>query len=241
MICRIADFNIDLKGIYTRLRDMCEEYRCDDAESIDFSIHTTNEDVDSERERAKTQDLYNNERESILETWAAYRKIVAEVLKRNAFLMHGVAIEHEGRGYIFTAASGTGKTTHVKLWKEAFGDENVTIINGDKPILRFLDDKVYAYGTPWNGKEHYGTTGRTAIDGVCFLKRGEKNAIRRITTEEAVPLMFSQIMIADSTDLARQLELVDMFFEKVPAYILECNMDVSAAVVAKSALTEKDN
>ena len=53
--------------------------------------------------------------------------------------------------------------------------------------------------------------------------------------------MFSQIMIADSTDLARQLELVDMFFEKVPAYILECNMDVSAAVVAKSALTEKDN
>ncbi len=235
MVYKIADFYFEFPGADKALTDYCAEYACD-ATKADAAIIVTEEDVEAEKElfilntpeaEAKAEKLRNQH--IVL---AAYRKICAYVLQHDAFLMHGVALEYDGNGYIFTAKSGTGKTTHVLQWKKRFGEENVTIVNGDKPIIRFIDGKVYAYGTPWNGKEHFGTTGRTEVKGLCFVDRGEENLIKPISVTEAVTRLFSQIMLHDSTDLARQLELVDMFFEKVPVYNLKCNISTEAAEVA---------
>jgi len=66
---------------------------------------------------------------------------------------HGVAIEYDGKAYIFSASSGTGKSTRAFLWQKYLGENKVTIINGDKPILWFKDDEILACGSPWSGKE----------------------------------------------------------------------------------------
>ena len=235
MIYKIADFYFEFPGADKALTDYCAEYACD-AEKADAAIVLTEEDIEAEKElfikctpeAASRADAMRKQHVVL----AAYRKICAYVLQHDAFLMHGVALEYEGKGYIFTAKSGTGKTTHVLQWKKHFGEDKVTIVNGDKPIVRFIDGKVYAYGTPWNGKEHFGTTGRTEVTARCFVDRGEENSIREISTTEAVTRLFTQIMLHDSTDLARQLELVDMFFEKVPVYNLKCNISEEAAEVA---------
>lgn len=235
MIYKIADFYIDIKTVYTQTEDFCKDYVCPAAPCIDFSIEVTHEDIEAEREQARI----HGERvfsKQVHEPLALYRKICAEILRRDAFLMHGAVIEYDEKGYLFTAKSGTGKTTHIRLWQEVFGKENVTIVNGDKPILRVIDGKFYAYGTPWCGKEGYQTNTRVELCGICNVERSETNSILLLPDEKAIPAIFSQIMVEDSADLAKQLELIDVLLKKVPIYSLKCNMDPEAAVVALRGL-----
>jgi len=237
MIVKIADCYIDIQTVYPRTEWLCKEYFCDEPAKVDFSVQVQPEDIDYELRDVDASQQTEAVRMKY-EPLALYRKLCGRFLEFDAFLMHGAVIEYEGKGYIFTAQSGTGKTTHIRLWKERFGDDKVTVINGDKPILRFQDGKVYAYGTPWNGKEGYGTNGRVELAGVCFLTRGEDNTICRIPAEQAVPLLFSQIMVFDSADLAKQMVLVDQFLSKVPSYLLRCNMDPEAAEVAYRGMSK---
>ena len=235
MLYRIADFNIDIEPRSQRLLEMCEPYRCDTAAEADFVVRTSDQDIRDEKSR-DTQSGGEQPRPAFYEQISVYRKICAYALAHDAFLMHCAVIEYEGRGYAFSAPSGTGKTTHIKLWQQVFGEDKVTIVNGDKPILRALDGEIYAYGTPWSGKEGYNANTRVPLRGLCFLERGAENSIRRITPEEAVPYLFGQIMISDSTNLSRQMELVDLLLQKVPCYRLACNMNAEAAHVAYSGM-----
>ncbi len=226
MVYQIAGFYIDIEPQYRKLERMCETYRCDSAPRVDLCVRVTASDMQAEGDG--TAVIPNEERESL----AVYRKICAYALAHDAFLMHCAVIEYEGRGYAFSAPSGTGKTTHIRLWQKAFGEDKVTIVNGDKPILRAIDGKIYAYGTPWCGKEGYNVNTRVPLCGLCFLKRGTENGIRRISAEEAVPKLFGQIMVSDSTNLARQMELADALIQAVPCYLLFCTINPEAAHVA---------
>ena len=236
MVYKIADFRFTFPNAPQSVLDFCADYAVE-GEEFDTEILLTESDIQAEidlynKEESKDKAVSDRFIRRQCAAFAAYRKICAYALQNDAFLMHGVAVRYADEGYIFTAQSGTGKTTHVRQWKEAFGDEQVVIVNGDKPIIRFIDGKVYAYGTPWNGKEHFGTTGRTQIKAVCFVERGEQNEIRPLSDTEVIPRLFSQIMVVDSTDLAKQLELADMFLEKVRFYNLRCNISTEAAEVA---------
>ena len=236
MICRIADFNIEIFPLYAATEAFCAAYICEAPAQVDFTVVMREADIDAELERDANG--YGFDR-AYYERLALYRKICAEILSRGAFMMHCAVIEYEGRGYAFTAPSGTGKTTHIRLWKKRFGDGQVTIVNGDKPILRVTDGEIYAYGTPWCGKEGYNVNTRVPLRALCFLERAEENSIRCISDTEAMPKLFSQIMVADSADLARQLELVDTLVTTVPMYRLGCNMEIEAARVAYAGMCKE--
>ena len=232
MICKIADFYIEIYTLYSSTEAFCAGYVCEAPARIDFTVVMREEDIDSEMARDAASGGFSR---AYYEQLALYRKICAELLGRGAFLMHCAVIEYAGKGYAFAAPSGTGKTTHIRLWRELLG-EQVTIVNGDKPILRVTEGKIYAYGTPWCGKEGYNVNTRVPLHALCFLERAEENRIVSLSDTEAMPRLFSQIMIADSTDLARQLELVDALVTKVPMYKLGCNMDIEAASVAYTGM-----
>lgn len=242
MIIKVADFYFRIISYSSATSAICQDFAIwdkKDVERIDMDILLTDEDI--ERENLISAENGIESSREMNESLAIYRKICGYALQRDAFFMHGAVIEYQGKGYMFTAMSGTGKTTHIMQWKKAFGDENVTVINGDKPIIRFVGGKAYAYGTPWNGKEHLGINGKVELSGICFLRRGAENSIRRITAEKAIPLLFSQIMITDSSDLAKQLELVDKLVEKVPLYLLECNISEEAARVSYEGMSNQSN
>ena len=228
MIYKIAGFFIEIKNRYSYFRVKCKDYEYNGCEAADFKVEISDAEIEAEKATETGEPVSNGYYESL----AIYRKICANVLQRNAFMMHGAVIEYEGNGYLFTAKSGTGKTTHIRLWQQLFGEENVTVVNGDKPILRVIDEKVYAYGTPWCGKEGYNTNTCVPLAGICFLEREKENSIKKISDAEALPRLFSQIMIHDSADLAKQLELVDALLERVPTYLLKCNMEIDAAKVS---------
>ena len=230
MIYRIADFNFKISFLSPYVQEQCRDFLVDENAAVDAELTVDECDIEYEKQFSESLNVFA--KREMYESFAFFRKISAFVLQHDAFLMHGVVAEYENVGYMFTARSGTGKTTHIRQWKQAFGDENVTIVNGDKPIIRFIDGKVYAYGTPWNGKEHYGTTGRTELKALCFVERALDNSIARVSADEAIPRLLGQIMIRDSTNLAKQLELIDLFLQKVPTYNIKCTISPEAAKVA---------
>ena len=235
---RIADLYFDIRCLHPQCHAHLAEFAVDAPAHVDAVITTTEADIERERTVSQKEGNGENHPAAYLEFLAVCRKVSAALLSHDGFLMHGAVIEYEGRGYLFTAKSGTGKTTHILLWKKLFGEDKVTVVNGDKPFLRFLDGQIYAYGTPWCGKERYMTNTRVPLCGICFVERSVNNHITAISAEQALPRLFSQVMITDSADLARQLELLDVLLSKVPTYLLHCNVEPLAARVAYEGMQE---
>ena len=150
----------------------------------------------------------------------------------NAYLFHSAVIEFEGNGYAFSAKSGTGKSTHIALWRKHFG-RDVHIINGDKPILRFIDGELYAFGTPWCGKEGWQKNNRVKLKALCFIERAQDNSIRQISASDAIEKIFRQILMPeDMVTVDALIPLLDRTLRTVPCYVLSCNISEDAAQIA---------
>jgi len=151
--------------------------------------------------------------------------------------MHGSAVALNGQGYLFTAPSGTGKSTHTKLWRVQFGDE-VCMINDDKPLLRFTEDEIYLCGSPWNGKHGLGSAVEVPLCGIVRLRRGETNEIEPMSQAAAVKELYLRTYrFKDREKMQIVMELIGRIVEKVPCYSLRCNMKPEAAEVARRGVT----
>ena len=175
-----------------------------------------------------------------LERAAIQRKIAEELLKRDTLLLHGSTVAVDGAAYLFTAACGTGKSTHTRLWREVFGDRAV-MVNDDKPFLKFTGNSVTAYGSPWSGKHGLDTNICAPLKGICVLKRGSENIIRRVEPEAVIEMLHHQAFL--STDPALQektAELVCRLAQMVPLWEMECTKDARAAEVAHEAMSKAE-
>ena len=237
----IGDQMIGISSLYSAVHDYCRDYRAVGAPV--FYVETTPEDLVFERERSEqigevipVQSEENRNKE--LEILAVYRQIAEQMPFRDTFLFHGSAIAVDGAGYLFTARSGTGKSTHTRLWREMLGDRAV-MVNDDKPLIHLTEDGAVVYGTPWNGKHRLGTNAVVPLKAVCILGRGERNSIRGITREEAFPMLVQQsYRPLDPAALAKTMTLVDRLSRTVPLYRLECNMDPEAAELSYNTMKE---
>ncbi len=150
--------------------------------------------------------------------------------------LHASAVVLEGKAYLFSAHSGTGKSTHTEKWCRLFGAE---YLNDDKPALRFFNSQWTAYGTPWSGKHDLSSPQGAPVGGIAFLKRGAQNSIRRLTAQEAVPLFVGQSLwrLPKHEQMEQQLRLVDRLVQQVPIWELTCRNDDDAAILAHDAMT----
>ena len=238
---RIGDQMIGICSLYSAVHDYCRDYRAEGAPV--FYVETTPEDLVFERERseqigivipAQSEESRNKE----LELLAVYRRIAEQMPFRDTFLFHGSAIAVDGAAYLFTARSGTGKSTHARLWREMLGDRAV-MINDDKPLIRLTEDGAVVYGTPWNGKHRLCTNISVPLKAVCILERAQQNTIRAITREEAFPMLVQQsYRPLDPAALAKTLSLVDRLSRTVSLYRLGCNMDPEAAELSYNIMKE---
>lgn len=162
-----------------------------------------------------------------------------KLLERTACTMHAAVISVDGAGYAFAAQSGVGKTTHIRLWKKHFG-ERCTIVNGDKPILSFQNEKVYAGGSPWCGKEGYSENGTVPLRGICFLERAQTPSIRKLSDNEIIDRLFYQLSVPEpSTGLTLQcLKIANMLIRYVPFYLLQCDISDEAVKIAYEEMSK---
>ena len=231
---KIADKVVEVNSIYDEVHEYCTDYQTD--EPADYSVTTTQADIDFECEKSAREDEIEgipirHFSDSYLEELAVYRKIAEKMLDYDTVLFHGSVIAVDGVGYLFTAKSGTGKSTHTRLWREYFG-ERAVMVNDDKPLLH-IADTVTAYGTPYNGKHRLGTNISVPLKAICILTRAADNHIEPITREQAYTMLLQQVYRpADMLKMAKTLELVDRLADSVKLYRLGCNMDISAAKIA---------
>lgn len=210
---------------------------CATESPVYFTIATTQSDIDFEREKSAGEDIkegipIRHFSDAYLETLAVYRKIADHLLSCDTLLFHGSVIAVDGEGYLFTAKSGTGKSTHTRLWREYFG-ERAVMVNDDKPLLHIADSGVTAYGTPWDGKHRLSTNIAVPLKGICILTRDAKNHIEPVEPHAVYPLIVQQTNRSLSADGMKQtLSLIDRMLNVVPVYRLGCNMDIEAAKVA---------
>lgn len=223
---QMAGLVIDIEPKWPMTRDMCRPYRTDDSRRADITVRVTQEDIAAEM----AGDLPCTE--EYAENLSVYRQICARLPEFDGFLLHAAAIAVDNRAYLFSAVSGTGKTTHLMQWQRWLGDK-VTVVNGDKPILRRIDGVYHVCGTPWAGKEGWNTPVDVPVAGLCKLTRSADNFIRPVPSGELLPLLLNQtVRPEEPAQMIRLLDLLDGFVKQVPGYVLGCNISVEAAKVA---------
>jgi len=182
MLTHIADLTIEVPATGDML-SRCGAYVTSEPATPDIVIQ---------------EELYRPERYPTLDEngaiylesgWQFYRGL----LRFGGMMLHASAVALDGRAYLFSGPCGMGKSTHTRLWREVFGEKAV-VFNDDKPALRRLDDRWYAYGTPWCGKDGINVNVKVPLAGICFLRRGEANVIRRLNSMEAMSYFLSQTL-----------------------------------------------
>lgn len=166
-----------------------------------------------------------------------YKKILAF----DGMLLHSSAIIMDGKAYLFSADSGTGKSTHTSLYRRYYGDERVRILNDDKPAIRLEEGTFYAYGTPWSGKTDLNLNLRAPLAGICLLERGEKNEIAPMPARKALFRLLQQTCrFEDEEKMDKVLYLMDMLLQTTPVWSMTCNMEPEAARVSYEAMSGKN-
>lgn len=120
---RIAGVTVGIRPHYQMIRDLCRKYMTKDPEDLEVSVsreEILQEQMQSDKEALREKRSVCRFDAGYLETLAIYRKIAENLIDREIFLFHGSAIAYKGSGVLFTAVSGTGKSTHAALWKDAF-------------------------------------------------------------------------------------------------------------------------
>lgn len=237
MIIRLAEKNIRINNIYPYIEKYCHDYLIDENSDVDFSIQISLSDIEFERKKSAVTDKkegnpIRNFSDEYLETLAVYRKIADKLLEYDTLLFHGSVIAVDGKGYIFTAKSGTGKSTHTRLWREYFS-ERAVMINDDKPLLKINEKSVTAYGTAWDGKHRLSTNTSAVIYGLCVLERDTVNHIEKADKNQIYPIIVQQTNRSlIPQNIMPTLKLIDRLIKNVPIYRLGCNMEQEAVRVA---------
>ncbi|MBQ9748402.1 MAG: hypothetical protein IJV98_06425 [Clostridia bacterium] len=226
-----ADIPIGITSETSYLHTLCKDYVTD--EPPRYSLTVTREDAEKERSL-----LSPHFHQGYLESLAAYRKISEAILCDDIILFHSSAIMVDGKAYLFTAPSGTGKSTHARLWREMLGNAAV-MINDDKPLIRIQNGIATVYGTPYDGKEHLSTKTHAPIAGICILSQAKENSIRRITPSEALPTLLSQTYRPQKRELMQRLmPLVVALSAAVPVFHMGCNISAEASALSYQTMKE---
>jgi len=240
-VIKIADKVFSVRTNSEIIKNYCKDYLSDgDAE---FKVEIEREDIEFERKQSKRIDEKegNPAREhsdAYLEFIAVQRKITEVLFEYDTVLFHGSVIAVDGAAYLFTATSGTGKSTHTRLWREYLG-ERAVMVNDDKPFLSVSDGQVIAHGSPWNGKHRLGANISVPLRAICILERGEKNEIEKISAASALKMLIQQSSRPQNPSLMpKYMELIDKIASGVRFYRLKCNMDIDAPRVAFEGMSE---
>lgn len=166
----------------------------------------------------------------------------SKLLENNGFVVHSSAVAYEGNAYLFSAASGTGKSTHTEYWQEVFGFDKAVIINDDKPALREIDGVFYASGTMFSGKSPISENISVPVKALCFIHRSQKNEIKRLESSEVLSLVFEQTLRPrDPVKITELTSVLDSFLKKVPVYSLGVTNSPDAAEFAYNAIKADQN
>lgn len=231
---KLAGLTVKISAIFDTSRELCRDYIIEPIENPNISI-SMSEDAIS-KEQINSGEPVSPQYQEFL---CIYRSIAEELPKFGAFVFHGAAISYEDKGYLFTAPSGTGKSTHIMLWRKHIGAD-VDIINGDKPVIKITNDGIFVCSTPWAGKECWQKNRILPLAAVTFLERSKSPSIIKENPKTFLSRIMNQIYMPKNTQsMGYTLELIDKLLSSLPLYTLGCDISENSVKVAFEELTGK--
>ena len=226
---KLADLAIGVDNKYTFFEKLAASYITDEAPI--FTVSATESEIEEE---GKSEE--GSFSEGYLESIVIYRKIAEKLPMYGAFVFNSAVLSYRGGAYAFTARSGVGKTTHTRLWIKEFAPE-VHYLNGDKPIVRFVNGAPIVFGTPYRGKEGYGVNESNPLKSIAFVERATENSACVISAEAVAESLVTQVyMPRDPMAAINTLRLVNKLAAAVKLVSIKVNMDAEAAHVARNVM-----
>ena len=219
---KIADIVLEINAFNETTKRYCNNFLSE--EKPRYVITMSEEDLKNEASNSATGQVYVNE-----EISALYRRIADLFVEEDILVFHGSSFMVNNCGFIVTARSGVGKSTHVNLLKQLLGDELV-YINDDKPLLRVKDD-VSIFSNPWNGKERRGNNISAPLKAIMFLSRSEEPSFKKIINKEDVyiKLMSQTYLPKEKSKREKALKLVDKLLKLTNFYEINVNTSEESA------------
>lgn len=219
---------------FGRTLEQAAPYLCEPCETCDIELMST-----LEKSRPFYQKDWPDVTDSDVEYMTSGFQFYRKLLNFDGMMLHSSAVVVDGKAYLFSATSGTGKSTHTQLWLKMFGDR-AFILNDDKPALRLIDGVWYAFGTPWSGKNDISVNTGVPVAGIAMVERAEENEITPWSGKDAIFAIFTQVnRPRDMEFRVKLLELLDKLITQVPVWKLRCNMDPDAARVSYQAMSAR--
>lgn len=151
------------------------------------------------------------------------------LLSRNGITIHSSSIAWNSKGVLFTAPSGTGKSTHVRLWEQYLGGE-VRVVNDDTPAIRFEEGIPMLCGTPWSGSSDKFLNIMIPLNTIVVLEQAPENTIKKLSPVEALPRIMPRVFLPyfDEGLMEKAYDLIGRLIQSVPVYLLKCRPDKEA-------------
>ena len=225
----IAELKILMTTYYDRVRNLAEEYLAktdwdEPDHELDLGVEYYENQINDGLEDVTPENM------EYVATGALFNRFL---IVHDGLMLHSSAVVVDGYAYLFSADSGTGKSTHTNLWLEKFGDK-AFIINDDKPTIRKIDGEWYVFGTPWCGKNNTNKNAKAKLGAIVFLERSEENWIENESIQDAIKKFFRQTTrkLNKEQNMDKVLSTMEKVLSEVPIYKMGCNISEEAAKMA---------
>lgn len=160
------------------------------------------------------------------------------LINHQGFILHSSFISWQNNGILFTAPSGTGKSTQADLWKKY---EDADIYNGDRTIIRKIDGKYYGFGSPYAGSSGIYRNESAPIKAIVVIEQGPDNVIRRLHGREAFLPLFRETLM-NTWNKEYMEKMTDLLMDvacQIPVYHLSCRPDQGAVNTVKNEILKE--
>lgn len=233
IVYRIAGLNVSISGGGAMLLERAEAYCIESAESVDIEIEVPQEFV--KKTCFSHPNLTENECAYIFSGVDFYYNLI----DHSGFKLHASAVVLDGQAYLFSASSGTGKSTHTALWCDYFGISRAYILNDDGPVIKQERDVFMAWGSPWSGTSPLSRNTGVPLKAIAFLEQSESDWIRPMTFDESIVRLLEQShRIGEHERTEKLISLLEELIKVVPIYRFGCTMNRSAVETAYAAMNK---
>lgn len=185
--------------------------------------------------------LINGNMSAMLLRFALWLGLGLMVVQSDTVAIHSSCIVYNDKAVLFLGESGTGKSTHTRLWQENI--EGTFLLNDDSPFVRVEDGKIWAYGSPWSGKTPCYKQERYELKACVRLSQAPYNQISRLGVLQAYGAIHPSCPPAFAYDNGLYDHIssfINKLLSSVPFYHLVCLPDKEAALLSYKTIFEDD-
>lgn len=162
------------------------------------------------------------------------------LLEAQGIILHCCYTEYRGQAILFTAPSGTGKTTQAGIWQRTYGSR---IVNGDKCLLQRINGRWFACGFPHHGSADECENRTLPIAAIAVVRQARTDRVEDIGPAQRLGLLYSECTVNtwDPVRVTGAMDLLTDLAVQVPTVMLHCTMEDTAAHVLHQHIFGENN